>query len=304
MTAVAATPKRVLRNRGEWRTVVVIVAVYAGWLAVVLGHRFLPWWATAALLAWFGAWHLSLLHELAHGRPFRQDRSNVLVGSLPVTLWIPFRSFRAVHLRHHDSALTVPIDDPESFYTAGPAWAAAGPVRRAVLRANCTMAFRLLVWSALSVLAFVRDELRAAWRGAPGTRRALGEHLAGVAVVVAVMTMSGIPWWLYLLGAVYGARMLNLVRSFAEHRWVPGDAPRTAMVEAGPVMSLLMLNVNLHVAHHAEPWVPWFDIPAVAARIDAAGQAASGAGRYRGGYLEVLRRYAFRPLDDPRYPGS
>jgi fatty acid desaturase len=221
-----------------------------------------------------------------------------------VTLWIPFRSFRTSHLRHHDSELADPIDDPESFYTSGAAWSSAGPVRRAVLRANRTMVFRLVVWAALSPVTVAIGEVRAAWRNDPGARRAVGEHVVGAAAVAAVVTVSGIPWWLYLLGAVYGGRMLNLVRSFAEHRWVPGDAPRTAMVEAGPVMSLLMLNVNLHLAHHAEPWVPWFEIPAVATRIGAAEQAAAGAGRYRGGYLEVLRRYAFSPLDSPRYPGS
>ena len=26
------------------------------------------------------------------------------------------------------------------------------------------------------------------------------------------------------------------------------------MIMAGPIMSLLMLNNNLHVAHHDEPW--------------------------------------------------
>ncbi len=301
---MTAAPARVLRSRAEWRTVVVIVAVYVGWLGVLAGHRVVPWWVTAGLLSWFGAWHLSLLHELSHGRPFHRDRWNVLVGSFPVTLWIPFRSFRSIHLRHHDSDLTDPVDDPESFYTSGVAWAAAGPVRRAVLRANRTMVFRLVVWSVLSVLAFVCDELRSAWRGAPGARHSLGEHLVAVAVVATVVTVSGVPWWLYLLGTVYGGRMLNLVRSFAEHRWVPGDGPRTAMVEAGPVMSLLMLNVNLHLAHHAEPWVPWFGIPAVAARLGSAEQAEQGAGRYRRGYLGVAWRCAVRPFDDPRYPGS
>jgi fatty acid desaturase len=122
-------------------------------------------------------------------------------------------------------------------------------------------------------------------------------------VVVAAVEASGMPWWLYVLGAVYGGRVLNLVRSFPEHRWVPGGE-RTAMVEAGPVMRLLMLNVNLHLAHHDEPWQPWYRIPEVAARTGAAERAEAGAGRYRGGYAEVVRRYAFRPLDPPCHPNA
>ena len=57
------------------------------------------------------------------------------------------------------------------------------------------------------------------------------------------------------------------VRSFAEHRFVDGGT-QSAVVRAGPVMSLLFLNNNLHLSHHARPGVPWYQLPALHERLD------------------------------------
>jgi fatty acid desaturase len=67
-------------------------------------------------------------------------------------------------------------------------------------------------------------------------------------------------------------------------------------------MSLLYLNNNLHVSHHARPGVPWYQLPAVHERLAADAVAAAGAGLYTS-YLDVARRFAVRPFAQPVHPG-
>ena len=64
-------------------------------------------------------------------------------------------------------------------------------------------------------------------------------------------------------------------------------------------LALLFLNNNLHVAHHDEPWVPWYDYREVVGRVRAIDRAQEAGLLYRGGYAEVFRRFAFRPMDHP-----
>lgn len=294
----------ILRNRREWHTVLIAVAVYGGWAGVVLSYGSIPAWCSVALLAWFGAWHLSLQHELVHGHPSRYMWLNDLVGSIPVTLWIPYFSFKREHLSHHAAPLTILNIDSESFYISVEKWNAVGPVKRAIYRANRTLVFRLLVWSIISTLAFIGAKVREAVLGQHNSRQAVLLHIVGVVGVIAFVSVAGMPLWLYALGVTYGGRILNMLRPFAEHEWVEGIELRTAMVQAGPVMSLLMLNNNLHVAHHDEPGVAWYDVPALARRTDAYGRAERAGLLYRGGYLEIACRFGVRPFSQPNHPAK
>lgn len=292
----------ILRSRREWRTVLIAVAVYGGWTAVVLSYGSIPKWSTVALLAWFGAWHLSLQHEVVHGHPSRYVWLNDLIGSIPLTLWIPYFSFKREHLSHHAAPLTIPHVDSESFYVSADKWNSAGPLKRAIYQANRTLMFRLLVWSIISTLTFIAVNVREAILGHNNSRKAVTLHLIGAIAVIAFVNAAGMPVWLYALGVIYGGRILNMVRPFAEHEWLDGTELRTAMVQAGPVMSLLMLNNNLHVAHHDDPGVPWYDVPELARRTDAFGRAERSGLLYRGGYLEIARRFAVRPFSQPNHP--
>ena len=294
--------KLILRNPREWRTVLVAVAVYGGWATVVLSYGSIPPWSSVALLAWFGAWHLSLQHEIVHGHPSRFVWLNDLIGSIPLTLWIPYFTFKREHLLHHAAPLTIPKVDTESFYVSADDWHSSGRVMRMIYQANRTLLFRLLVWSIISTVAFVVGNLKEAILGQNNSRRAVTLHLIGVVGVIAFVISAGIPLWLYALGIIYGGRILNMLRPFAEHEWIEGTELRTAMVQAGPVMSLLMLNNNLHVAHHDEPGVAWYDVPELALRTDAFGRAERSGLLYRGGYLEIARRFGVRPFSQPIHP--
>lgn len=289
-----------MNSRREWRTVALVAAVYGGAAAVVRAHGSLGPWLSVPLLAWFGAWHLSLQHEVLHGHPFRRQWANDLLGYVPVTLWIPYREFRIDHLLHHEADLTDPHLDNESYYVDPRTWARAGRVRRALWWANRTILFRIFVWSIISTVAYVSGKFRRVLRGDRSVAWSLGLHLVGVAAVLwLVVGVAGMPWWQYALGATYGGRILNAIRPFPEHRWVPDSDVRTAMVMAGPVMSLLMLNNNLHVAHHAKAGVPWYEVPRLSREMGAEQVAKEAGLHFPGGYLEVFRRYSFRPVDAP-----
>jgi hypothetical protein len=95
-----------LNGRGEWRTIAVIVAVYGLTVLTVLRHEVLTPWLTIPFLSVLGAWHLSMQHETIHGHPFRRRWINDAIGSIPVTLWIPYYCFKKDHLEHHESDLT------------------------------------------------------------------------------------------------------------------------------------------------------------------------------------------------------
>jgi len=108
----------------------------------------------------------------------------------------------------------------------------------------------------------------------------------------------------YLVGGVFGSHSLNMMRSFAEHKTLSNESNRTAIIDAGWLMSLLMLNNNLHVAHHDEPSTPWYLVPETAKRLNSFERAALIGALYSGGYSEIIRRFAFRPYDQPVYGQS
>jgi len=299
-TNLSESRKGILNSSKEWRTVAVIVAVYGGTIATVAYHEVLTAWLAVPLLAWFGAWHLSMQHELLHGHPFRRAWMNDLVGIPPVTLWIPFLLFKVDHLEHHRTDLTVPGIDNESYYVSRDQWERMGRIGRAAHWANRTIMFRMFVWVVPSTFQYHAHKVKALMRGERGVAFAYATHLVGiVAVVWLVVGVAGMPLWQFALGTMYGGRVLNAIRPFPEHKFQDGTELRTAMIMAGPVMSLLMLNNNLHVAHHDEPWVPWYDYQDLVQRVRAVERAERAGLLYRGGYAEVFRRFSFRPMDHP-----
>jgi len=293
----------VLPQRVEWPTVAVIGGIAGGFAAVLRWHDDLPTPVVVAALAVLAAWYNSLQHEVIHGHPTPWRRINTAIASLPVGLVVPFSWYRSLHLAHHrDEHLTDPSLDPESFYVSAAAWESYGRAHRAAVGVLNTLPGRLVIgppvlsarivagaWSALRT-----RPLHAAIR--------IGRHVAGVAFVLAVVIACGIDVWVYLLGAAWFGWSISLMRSFAEHRFVDGGT-QSAVVRAGPALSLLYLNNNLHLSHHARPGVPWYQLPALHARLEADAIAATGAGLYTS-YLDVARRFAVRPfVAEPVHPG-
>lgn len=299
-----ARDRRSLARRLELPTWALAVAVYGGWGLLTWHAASLPRWVLLPAGAWIIAWHMSLQHEVIHGHPTRDRRINDAIGFPPLSLWLPYAVYRESHLAHHrDQHLTDPLEDPESRYLTAERWAAMGPVRRALTRANATLAGRMALGPALAIGGFLAEQAgRLTDRRRPVWRVWLA-HGAGVAAVVAwVSGVCGMPLWEYALLFVYPGCALALVRSFAEHRAAERVEHRTAIVERAPVLGLLFLNNNLHVVHHQRPGLPWYEIPTLYRRRREALIAGNGGLVYRG-YAEVARRFLLAPHDDPLHPG-
>jgi fatty acid desaturase len=288
-----------LRERAEWRTLLVVAAVYGLTVLTVVRYEVLTPWLAIPMLGVLGAWHLSMQHEVLHGHPFKNQFINDAIGGIPVTLWIPYLAFKKDHHEHHLSDLTNPALDNESYYVSQEQWDKAGRIRHAAWTANRTILFRMFVWTIVSTITYVLSVLKRAVRNEKSDRLAVMLHIIGVAFVVYLVSLSSMPLWQFALGTVYGGRILNAIRPFPEHKYQSGVETRTAMIMAGRFMSLLMLNNNLHVAHHEEPGVPWYQYDKLMQRVNAVQRARDAGVLYEGGYAEIFRRFSFTPVDSP-----
>src|ERR1700722_9783496 len=298
-----------LRRRIEIPTLVITIAIYGGFLALTWFFHDLPLLVAAPLGSLLLAWHGSLQHETIHGHPTSSRQLNTLIGSPPLSLWIPYGVYRDTHLRHHRHAgrrLTDPRHDTESFYLPPGALAGVGPLRRAVHLAHCTLAGRLLLGPALAIYALWSRELR---KLHAGERRHLFVWLRqALAVALVLAWTSGvchIPLSAYTCLIVYPGISLTLLRSFAEHRAHPDPKLRTTALEADAVWALIFLNNNLHTAHHAKPKLPWYELPRAwrQMRASATGSRMVAAGLvFQDGYFGVSRRFLFRPIITAEHP--
>ena len=286
----------------EWPTWAALAGCHATWaLALILWDMLGPFVAVPAALA--VAFHSSLQHEVLHGHPTRSAAVNESLVFLPLGLAIPYRRFRDLHLKHHnDERLTDPYDDPESFYLPPERWAGLCAVRRALFWLNATFAGRLIVGPALAMYGFWRSEiglLRAGDARVPG---AWARHLAGVALVLGIVRLAGVPLWEYVLFAAYPGMSLIMVRSYIEHRAAEKAEHRTAIVEASLFWRLLFLNNNFHSVHHRLPSLPWYRLGAIW-RAEREGYLTRNGGYLVRGYGEVLRRWGLRPREPVVHPG-
>jgi fatty acid desaturase len=288
-------------HRIEWPTAGLMLAFAAAYLGVVLGHQALPWWLSVPLLAVLGGFYMSLQHEVLHGHPTQSTGINTALGFAPLSLYLPYLRYKDLHTQHHRGELTHPLLDPESFYVDPQGWECAGRWRRRYIQCTRTVLGRLTLGSVHAILGYVMSDLRLA----AGNRRVAVQwlvHLAGAAVVGwALFGVIDVPVWEYVVGFVACGYMFTQLRAFAEHRAVQSGT-RSAVVNAGPVMSLMYLNNNLHHTHHSAPAEPWYRLPALHAAMGSDALAEAGAGRYAGGYAEVIRRYFVHPFCQAPHP--
>ncbi len=287
----------------EWPTVLLGAATYAAFGLLTWNYDSLPWWLLLPLGGYLVALHGSLQHEAAHGHPTPWPRVNELLVWPSLWLWMPYRIYRKTHLLHHrDDYLTDPLGDPESFYMTPAAWARCGPLRRALAWSLNTLSGRLLLGPAVCTLRLYGSAAAALARGDTRDLGAWLLHLAAATLTLTwVIGVCEVPLAGYLALFAYPGLSLTLLRSFLEHQAHEAPGERSVVVEAGPVMSLLYLNNNLHALHHAEPGLPWYRLPARfrARREDL----LAGNGGYRfAGYLEIAARYLLTPKEPPVHP--
>lgn len=282
--------------RIEWPSVALCAGVYGAFLLLTLCHAALPWPLVCIAGALLLALHSSMQHEFLHGHPTRWRRVNRALAFPPLSLWVPFDTYRRTHLiHHHDDQLTDPYDDPETYYWSAGGWERLGPMGRLFLRVHSTLAGRLLFGPAWAAGRFLAGEVRALRAGDRRARRVWAWHLLGVAAVLFwVVAICGMNPLFYVFGIVYPGTSVLLLRSYAEHRAEHDVFERTAIVENAPIFGFLFLYNNLHVVHHRWPTLPWYVLPGLYKRHRAALIAENG-GLVYDGYADVARRYLFAP---------
>jgi fatty acid desaturase len=286
----------------ELPTCLVAAAIYTSWIVLTLYANAIPLWALIPLGGYVVAWHGSLQHEVIHGHPTALRWLNTAIALPPLSLYLPFGVYRETHLVHHAvEELTDPNTDPESRYLTPSAWAGANRGRRALWWIQRTLLGRLLAGSVTATLRLWWQEIV---RFARGDRRHLASWLLHFVLI------AGVWLWLrevchvsvgrYVIAFAYPGIALTLVRSFIEHRPAATQPHASAIVDAGPIAALLFLNNNLHVVHHADPSVPWYQLRA---KFDArrAEWIARNGDFYYAGYLELLWRYGVVPIGSPQH---
>ncbi len=286
----------------EWPTLILALLIYGGWFALTSFWTVLPWSLVGVLGSWLLAWHMSLQHEVIHGHPTQSRFINDAIGFPPLSLWLPYECYAQSHRAHHtEPGLTVPGEDPESFYFASDHWRDMPAPLRGLLRAANTFLGRLLLGPTIGVSRFLCSEWRQLWAGQNGRRSIWLRHFVSVAVILTWLSFVHIPIWQYLFLAVYPGYALALIRSFAEHQAEQDPAERTAIVENAPMFGLLFLYNNLHVVHHRWPRLPWYEIPKHY-RVHRDELIAGNGGLVYDGYADVAARYWLLEHHAPQYP--
>ncbi|MDQ2065663.1 fatty acid desaturase [Xinfangfangia sp. CPCC 101601] len=298
--------KVLVLRKTEWPTLLLLACTYAVW---ALATTWLWEFSTPLAVVILGlavAQHSSLQHEMLHGHPFRNSHLNHALVFVPLGLLYPYLRFRDTHIAHHrDPLLTDPYDDPESNYLDPKVWAGLARPLQILLRANNTLLGRMVIGPVIGAMMFWALDLRAILKG--NRRIAISYLLHGIGLL-----MLASWWWVgigkmslggYVLGAYLGASLLK-IRTYLEHRAHNDFAARTAIVEDRGPLALLFLNNNLHVVHHMNPKVAWYDLPRLYRSQSTAFQQCNEGYVYRS-YLEVFGKYFLKakdPVPHPIYP--
>jgi len=298
---LADTPRRLPAL--EIPTLLIALLAYGGWCAITLMYGRWPLWVVAPAGAVLVTLHGSLQHETVHGHPTRWPSVNRLLAVVPLSIWLPYDSYRASHLAHHiDERLTDPLDDPESWYWTSEDWARLASFNRGIVRLSQTLAGRITVGAYWSIGRYLCGQWRAVLANRGGVRALWLEHLLWcIPVIVWVKVVCGIPLWIYMLAIAIPGTSITLIRSFAEHRARSAVRGRIAIVERSWILGPVFLFNNLHALHHEAPWVPWYEYPSRYRRIRERLIVENDGLLYRT-YFEVAWRFLLRAHDSPLHP--
>ena len=181
-------------------------------------------------------------------------------------------------------------------------WAGMTTLHRALRQAMMTVVGRMVLSPPYYTALTLRDLARALLAGDRHYLSHWPLHVVAVGITLGwVIGVCGIPFGEYVLLFVYPGFALTVLRSYAEHRAAEEVGHRTAVVESGPFFSLLFLNNNLHVVHHAEPGVAWYRLPALYRRHRDRLLELNGGYLFHG-YREIFRRFLLHRRGSPVHP--
>jgi fatty acid desaturase len=297
---VPSLSRKFLQHDGP--TLLVALAIYAGWYLLIRFNARLAWWIIVPVGAYLIAWQFSLQHEAIHGFRGVPAWLRFAIVFPPLGLWFPYPLYRQSHSIHHrDQHLTDPQLDTESYYVRRADWEASNALWRALLLVNQTLAGRLVIGPLLRFGKLLQRESARLARRDFSHLSAWLVHIPAVAGLLWVCSYYGMAWWRYVLLIAYPGMSLGLLRAFIEHHAAVGPSERTASVESNTLFGVLFLYNNLHIAHHLQPTMPWYRIPAHYRKNRESLLQLNDHFVFRG-YAEIARRYLVRPVFHPVHP--
>jgi fatty acid desaturase len=234
-----------------------------------------------------------LMHEAAHKLLFTNKRVNDWVGTWVIAYpaWTPISLYRRGHFAHHKDEFG-PNEPDIAFYGGYPCrWP---DLRRRLIRD----AVGISGWKNLKVLL-------------KGVRSATGRTVALpiLATQVGLWALSWLAtgrWFVYpllWLGPwMTGWRVVNRLRSIAEHGGLTRseDRRQTTHDVRQSLLSrfwIVPYNTGWHLAHHVDMGIPWRNLPAFHAELQAAGYTSDTI-RYPS-YVAMWRALCSAPPADP-----
>ena len=288
-------------SRIEWATLGLICLCYALLFISVFAVPGISLWISVPVLVLALVLHASLTHEVVHGHPLPSRRASQALVFVNPGLFVPYLRFRDTHLAHHlDAVLTDPYDDPESNYMDPDRWQRLPAAFQRVLRANNTLAGRILLGPLLGQMSFMAEDWRAIAAGSGQVLRAWLWHVVGAAVVLVLVWLSPMPVWAYLV-ACYLAFGILKIRTFLEHQAHERARGRTVIIEDRGPLAFLFLNNNLHVVHHMHPKLAWYQLPALY-RENKDRYLSRNEGYVYASYGQIFRQYLWRAKDPVPHP--
>jgi fatty acid desaturase len=270
---------RELSTLSSWRAIRAIgfqwaVIGAAAGVAIVSGH----WIVYLLAIAVIGTRQHAiavLAHEGAHHRLFRVRRTNDIVSDLMLafTMGVSTRAYRKTHLGHHSHTATDQDPDVQFARQSPQLWGWPKPPREALviflkdlLGINAVLDARMTRWSAIGRLSpQSQDPLSP-------LERAL--FVSFVAAALVGLALTGWWWQVVVLWAVPAVTVfptISRLRAIAEHMSLEGRSELNATREMLPsVWDRLLVapcNVNYHLSHHLFPSVPFYNLPALHARL-------------------------------------
>ena len=288
-----------LRDRAEWRTLLLIISCYSLLGLMVFNPLGLPLYLQMLILIPLITLHSSLQHECIHGHPFVSQQLNDALIVMPVGLLVPYFRFKETHIKHHQNAsISDPFEDPESAYQDLETWEKRPGWVQVVFEFNNTLFGRMLIGPALSSIGFAISEI------IKGNQKIIltwvVHYVMSVLVVMVIYTFSDMPVWAYLVCS-YFAYSLLMVRTFLEHQAHESMRARTVIVEDKGFFSFLFLNNNLHVVHHAYPTVSWYKLPGIFKKNRQRFLEMNRGYSFKS-YTEIFKRFTFSKKEPVAYP--
>jgi len=251
-----------LRRIPSLRNAVSVASIYIQTIGIVAAalylHHPLVYAIAFLLMGRAHAQSLALMHESVHRLLFRRRRINDFVGRwlLGYPCFVNTDGYRHVHMAHHREEFG-PNEPDIPLYANYP-----------VTRASFWRKIRRDALGRTGV-RLLREQFAALFAGPSPSRTSQVRILVVQAIILAVVSVAAHPLVyvvLWLLPYLTVWRVMNRLRSIAEHGGLRADDDRRVTTHSVrqhllPSFFFVPFNLGWHIAHHADPGVPFRSLP-------------------------------------------